>query len=292
MKRLARILSLILFFPVLALSLEKPQNQKPDRSLLWKITGGGMKYPSYVFGTIHMLCQKDYLWTAAMKKSLRSCKEVCFELDMDDPTVMMQVAMGMVDNSGRKLKDYFSPEDYAIVEKFVKDSLRLNIDQFQQMKPAVLQSMFATKALNCKSPVSYETNIMSEAKALKMQVTGLEEPSEQLELFNGMVEDSVVKELVAMAKDYSKERNEYQKMLKAYKQQDLALLYQIIEEGKVAGGTTEQFLDERNEKWIDRMQERMEQKPVFFAVGAGHLWGDKGIIQLLKNTGYTLEPVR
>jgi uncharacterized protein YbaP (TraB family) len=52
------------------------------------------------------------------------------------------------------------------------------------------------------------------------------------------------------------------------------------------------FLDERNKKWIERMEERMEQKPVFFAVGAGHLLGENGLIQLLRNSGYTVVPMK
>ena len=40
------------------------------------------------------------------------------------------------------------------------------------------------------------------------------------------------------------------------------------------------------------MEERMEQKPVFFAVGAGHLPGENGIIQLLRNHGYKVTPVK
>lgn len=54
----------------------------------------------------------------------------------------------------------------------------------------------------------------------------------------------------------------------------------------------EKLEDERNEKWIDRMAERMDQKSIFFAVGAGHLWGEKGLIHLLKEQGYMVEPVK
>ena len=251
-----------------------------------------MKQPSYLFGTIHLLCPKDYIWTPAMKRSLKSCKEVCFEMDMDDPSVMMQVASGMIDNSGKTLKDHFSSEDYEIIERFVTDSLHMNIMMFQQMKPTALQSLFTTKALNCANPVSYEANIMEEAKKQKKEITGLEEAYEQIALFNNLPEDSLIKELVDMAKDYSKERDEFNRMLQAYKNQDLPLLYEIIERSRTTSEDLSTFLDERNKKWIERMEERMEQKPVFFAVGAGHLPGENGIIQLLRNHGYEVTPVK
>lgn len=293
MKNLVAVLTGLLIACTVTARENKPASgNKTDKSLLWKITGKDMKAPSYVFGTIHMLCQKDYIWTPAMRNSLRACKEVCFEMDMDDPSVMMQIAMGMIDNSGRTLKDYFTSEEYALVEGFVNDSLGMNIAMFQQMKPAALQSLFATRAVSCSTPVSYEANIMDEAKKYRLEITGLEQANEQLELFDRLPADSVVKELVKMATDYSQERLEYQRMLKAYKRQDLPVLFQLIDSTRAASDDLTAFLDDRNHKWISRMEERMEQRPVFFAVGAGHLPGENGIIQLLRNAGYLVEAVK
>lgn len=65
----------------------------------------------------------------------------------------------------------------------------------------------------------------------------------------------------------------------------------MILKSKEEGDNMDVFLDERNEKWIDRMTDRMEQKAIFFAVGAGHLWGPNGIIELLREDGYTVEPI-
>ena len=66
----------------------------------------------------------------------------------------------------------------------------------------------------------------------------------------------------------------------------------MIQKSKSAGNDLDAFLDERNKKWIDRMTDKMEQKSVFFAVGAGHLWGINGVINLLRKNGYTVVPVR
>jgi uncharacterized protein len=107
-----------------------------------------------------------------------------------------------------------------------------------------------------------------------------------------MSEDSVVKELLDLAKDYSQERLEYQKLVNAYKRQDLPLLYELIEQAKAPGVDMGSFVDERNKKWIGRMEERMDQTPVFFAVGAAHLWGENGLINLLRQEGYRVEAVK
>jgi uncharacterized protein YbaP (TraB family) len=263
-----------------------------DKSLLWRISGKDMKKPSFIFGTIHLICREDYVWTSSMKRSLRACKEVCFEMDMDDPSTMMEIAVGMTANNGKALREYFEEEDYIVMERFVRDSLGMNISMFTQLKPAALQTLLATRVVTCSTPVSYEMNIMQEAKKQKMAVTGLEEPREQLELFNSRPEDSVVQDLLEMAQDYTRERQEYKKMVNAYKKQDLPLLYELIEQAKASGEDMSAFVDDRNKKWIGRMEERMDQAPVFFAVGAGHLWGENGILNLLRQEGYKVQAVK
>jgi len=262
------------------------------KSLLWKISGNGLKHSSYVFGTIHLICAEDYLWTSTMKESLQQCKEICFEMDMDDPTVMMQVATGMTAQDGKNLNQYFDEDEYKLVERFVKDSLGMDLLLFQKMKPAALQSLFATRSLTCHNPVSYEANLMEEAKNQGKDVTGLEEPAEQIALLNSLPEDSVVKQLVAMASDYTKEREEFSEMIKAYRNQDLEKLQHIIEESDEIKNELATFLYDRNKNWIPRMVERMKRNTVFFAVGAGHLPGTNGVLQLLRQQGYTVEPIR
>lgn len=284
---------LLILFSGFTRQAKKIKRSEPDnKSLLWKISGNDIRKPSYLFGTIHLLCKEDYIWTPAMNGALKKADEVCFEMDMDDPGVLLAVASGMIDMSGKTLKERISPADYQIIEQFVEDSLRMNMSMFQQMKPVALQSLFATKTINCNDPVSYETNIMEIAQRQKKSITGLEEPSEQLALFDNMDEDTVIRDLVDMAKDYSHEKKEYKLMLDAYKKQDLPALYEIIHEAEMEGEDMGQLLNERNKKWIERIEDKMEQKSVFFAVGAGHLWGDYGVIALLRAKGYKVEPLR
>src|SRR5689334_20196089 len=114
---------LFLFLFILIPIASPAQTRVADsNSLLWKVSNKEMKKASYLFGTIHLICEEDYLWTNAMKKSLSASEAICFEMDMDDPTLMTQVAMGMLDQSGKQLKDYFTEEQYTRLAKFVEDS--------------------------------------------------------------------------------------------------------------------------------------------------------------------------
>lgn len=282
--------SFLLTHFVKAIALAEDKND--EKSLLWRISGKGMQRPSYLFGTMHLLCKDDFLWTPAMESALAQVEEVCFEMDINDPSLSMQIAMGMIHIDGKKLRDYFTEEEYTLVERFVTDSLSMNMVMLQQMKPAALLTLFATKVINCMDPISYESKILEIALQLEKTVSGLETAQEQIALFDRMPGDSVVKELVSMAKDYQEERFEYNKMLRAYKSQDISALYDRVAAARESGADMNIFLDERNVLWIERMEEKMEQNPVFFAVGAGHLGGENGLISLLRQHGYKVEPVK
>jgi len=263
------------------------------KSLLWRITGNDMQTPSYIFGTMHLICKDDYLWTPAMKKSLKATKEVCFEMDMDDPNVMMEIATAMIDNSGKKLQEYFSVNDYTLLEKYITDSLGMDASMIAQLKPSALVTLLATSSYNCTNMVSYENNIMAEAQHQNKKITGLEKPAEQIALLETLPTDSVINEVVKIINGSAvNEQDEYDNLVNAYRKQDIQKLYSLMTLTGKPEMNLNSFLDERNEKWIERMEERMEQQPVFFAIGAGHLWGTNGVLNLLQKKGYKVQAVR
>lgn len=263
-----------------------------NKSLLWRISSKNLKKPSFLFGTMHMLCEEDYTWTNVMQQSLDASEALCFEMDLDDPSLLMEVTAGMMDHSGKSLKDYFNADDYARLERFLIDSLEMDISIFRQMKPVVLQSIIGSTMLKCPVTASYENRLMDAAHKAGKEVLGLEKAAEQLDLFDNLPTDSVVKELMEIISGNSGETDEYTTLVNAYKKQDIIALHNIIQSSKHKDVDLEGFIDVRNEKWISRMTEKMEQQSVFFAVGAGHLWGQFGLITLLRNAGYAVEPVK
>jgi uncharacterized protein YbaP (TraB family) len=100
MKRLFFVL-----FSILSLASCRAAPGDTEKTLLWRISGKELIKPSYLFGTIHLICPGDYVWTRAMKQSLAACTQVCFELDMDDPAVLLGGAAGFMNKDGKRLQD-------------------------------------------------------------------------------------------------------------------------------------------------------------------------------------------
>ena len=285
------LLALLINFTASAQSKEATAN---DHSLLWRISGNGLAKPSYLFGTIHIICLDDFVWTAKMNEGLTKSEKVCFEMDLDDPAVMMQVAAGLIDKSGKKLHDYFNPEQYKLLQKYMKDSLDMELSLFDQMKPVFLQTLISAKvSVGCANSTSYEDSIMKIATQDHKEILGLETADEQLAVLETLPVDSVVAQVIAQVKGNSdNDKIEYNKMVAAYKAQDLPELYDQIVQSKDLGNDMNAFLDDRNKKWIGRMSGKMKQSSVFFAVGAGHLYGGNGVISLLRKQGYTVTAVK
>ncbi len=229
-----------------------------------------------------------------MQKSLDVSDKVCFEMDLDDPNLVMTIATGMIDNSGKQLKDYFTPEQYAKLEAYISDSLQMSMAMVQRLRPVALYSLFIKEGNICNEVLSYEQVISDKAKSTKKEIVGVESAKDQLALLNNLPTDSVVSDLIDMIDGNSDtlSANLYNAMYSAYKNQDLDTLSQLIVNNKLSGDLNNIFLDDRNQKWIPVIMDLMEQGSIFFAVGAGHLPGESGIINLLIQEGYTVTPVK
>lgn len=261
------------------------------KSLIWRISGNGLSKPSYLFGTIHLICPADYIWTSVMEQSFRQSDRLCMEMNLNDASIMMQVAVAMIDKSGKNLKDYFTETQYKKLEKYFTQSVGMDLAPFQHLKPIALQSMMTEKSSGCSDPVSYEDSLMHMAKTAGKSLDGLEQPSEQIAALDTIPTDSVISDIMQSLDDTLGIDSQYTAMVAYYKIQDLPGLYRTITSSNGLDGEMGPLLNDRNARWVSRIQERIRTNSVFFAVGAGHLWGDKGLITLLRKEGYRVEPV-
>lgn len=261
-----------------------------NKSLLWKITGKGLKKPSYLFGTIHIICAADYVWTPAMQKALGESNKVAFEMDMDDPTLQAQMTAGMMLPEGKKLKDFYTEEDYKKLSAFAgKNGLPLQM--MQQYSPFALVSFLYLKAVTCPIPASYEGNITGIAQEQQKEIVGLETVQEQMKVIETMNIDSVAQSVLKITDDIDSFKLTFTQMLDVYKKQDLPALYKLFLESPDYKDDLQSLLFDRNKKWIPAIIKLAQQQSTFVAVGAGHLWGEQGVISLLRKEGYTVVPV-
>jgi uncharacterized protein len=283
-----------------------PATIEDKKSLLWEISGKDLKKPSYLYGTIHLIPKADFFLTDATKKVFDASQKVTFEInmkDMNNPMAMMGMMSKAMMPNGKKLKDFLSADDYGLVKRKF-DSLGLPLQMLERIKPMFLSvmvgndgekmSLDGSSNENNKS-TSYEMEFLQMGEKQKKEFGGLETVEFQMGIFDSIPYKAQAEMLVKTIKGEGSDSNdEFNKMVKMYKSQDIEAMSQMLgssdetDLAKYEG----MLITTRNRNWIPIMRKMMLEKSTFFAVGAGHLGGEKGVVNLLRQEGYKVKSLK
>lgn len=259
-----------------------------NKSLLWQISGKGLEKPSYVFGTIHMICQEDYIMTETIQNTLKNVDAFYAEIDFSNPENMAVLQQSMM--SETPLSQRLNNEQYQKLQQLLKEVVDLDITQFEHLTDAAIVSMVTFKSFPCTDFKMYEMELLQTAAAAEKKMGGLETAAEQMEILGKSLGINAVFEMLNdLKKDGFKSTKE---MVALYTNQDVQGLYDYMKKSSyMTDEVYNEMLTKRNHNWINEMPELMKNQSVFFAVGAAHLSGNNGVLKLLKDNGYTVKPV-
>ena len=266
-----------------------------EKALLWKIEKAELTSPSYLFGTIHIIPKDDFFYPTGTLSAIEATKTMVFEIDMSvmsDMSQQMALMGKAVMKDGKKLSDLLSDEEYAVVKNHF-DKMGLPIGLFERMKPAFL-TIFASEDMSPQvlqngDMKSYEMEFLEIGESKEMGTGGLETVEYQLSVFDSIPYTDQAKMLVESIQNAGEGEDDLAKMISIYKDQDLKGMQNLFSDESM--GDMDILLNNRNKNWIAPMKEYMSKSPTFFAVGAGHLVGEEGVIALLRGEGYTVTPV-
>ncbi|PSL29219.1 TraB/GumN family protein [Dyadobacter jiangsuensis] len=262
-----------------------------ENSLLWEISGRGLAKPSYLFGTIHLICPTDFSLSDSLKSTLARTQQVALEMDMDDPGMMAGMMKMMNMAAGNELKKLVTEQEYQRLDRFFKDSVHVGLAMFERAKPFVLMGPLFNTVLDCQ-PQSYEMALVELAGKQKSEVIGIETLEEQMAIFDTIPYKDQAKMLLNLIDSLPSARKEFKSLVALYKTQNINELYGMTLKSEFGmEGNEEVMLFARNQKWIPRIRRIASAKPTFFAVGAAHLGGEKGVIALLRKSGFTVKAV-
>ncbi|OYU55177.1 MAG: TraB/GumN family protein [Chitinophagaceae bacterium BSSC1] len=267
-------------------------SQNVEQSLLWKISGKGLKEPSYVFGTFHMMCKDQFQITQPMEDALTSSKKYYGELDMDDPNMPENMMKFAKLKDGKTIDNYMDPKEFAALDKKYQTVTGMSLMLLKQYKPFLGMSFLILKTVPCTATVQPETELMHLAQKKQIEVLGLETIEQQMNLLNNEPIDSQLAAMRKMVNNFDSSKQVMQALTKLYLKKDVDALYQFMKETGVNDNFESTMLIKRNKNWIPKMKKAMKESPSFFAVGAGHLGGKTGVLALLRKKGYKLEPIQ
>jgi len=298
MKTFTKFLLPLFALSIITANADAQDNKKPlEKSLLWEVSGNGLTKPSYIYGTIHMICKDDASLGDSLLSAIQRSDRVYFEVDMDNLMEMLSAFKDFKMRNDTTLADLLSKEDYEKVKEFMeRKSGLLPFSQLETYKPMLASSLLMESGIGCEEAVAMEQLILEEAKKNKKRVDGLETMSYQASIFDSIPYKLQAEQLLKYVNDggsKSEADKQFEEMIEAYKAQDIEKLGQFVQEDDGGLGNYEDILIyNRNRNWVEKLKKLMPEKSLTVAVGAGHLAGEKGLIKLLRKAGYTVKPVK
>ncbi len=285
MKHLRHIITAAL----LCVTLFSVKAQDNDNSLLWKVEGNGIK-TSYVFGTFHMLPKEDFQLKDKVKDALAASELIVLELDMDDPTMQGEMMKHAAMPEGKTLVEFMDKEEYTLIDDYLKSKVGAGVEQFKNFKPLMVSSMVMMGYLG-KDFASYEATLIGLAKEQQKEIKGLETVEYQMSMLDNQPYDLQLDEVVKLLNETDSMEEMFNEMIAKYKTENIDGLYDYMEDYFTIEGQMDDMLHTRNANWIPEIGTFSKDASVFYGVGAGHLGGAKGVINLLRDAGYTVTPV-
>jgi hypothetical protein len=273
----------------------QPAATQTAHTLLWRITGKGSTRPSYLFGTMHILCADNANLSDSLKAAIASVDEVFFEIDLGNLADMLNAVQFMRMKNDLKLSDLLKPAEYTRVKSyFTTHETMLPFSMLERFKPMLISGIIEEQGLGCTTTDGMEMRIMTELRNhdTKKPIKGLETAAFQASLFDSIPYKKQAKELVGYIDSMDVNKKLTQQLAELYTQQDLDGIQALSDKDDPGmNDYMDLLLYARNRKWAKMLDNLLPEKSLLIAVGAGHLPGKQGVIELLRKEGFTVEPV-
>jgi uncharacterized protein YbaP (TraB family) len=265
------------------------------QSLLWEVSGNGLKQPSYLFGTYHILKDSYLDKTPKVRSAFSSAQGVVVETTVDSSAMLSMAMRAMM--PGKSLKQLISEADYKLVSDEFKKMTGFDLTMFNQMKPIMtattLSMSYAEKEVDTLRQFTgqpLDLYFTVEAKKQKKVLTALETVEQQMAfLFDHDPVEKQAADLVRMVKEKDEMRGESKHLTDLYLAGNLDGMWKLSQDYEKRYGDLSYLVNERNQAWMKKLPALMALRPTFVAVGALHLPGPSGLITLLREAGYEVK---
>ena len=278
--------------------------------ILYRISGKGLESPSYIVGTYHLAPSSFADSIPGMRQAVEQTNQVCGELDMMDafkPENTAKLLKAQMLPEGTTLSSLLTAEQLERLNALLLDVMGSNLNdetfaaQMDKMTPAALSTTLSlqsyikrTESFNPMELIDnyFQMLALQNGKAIK----GFETVDFQMGILFGESLEKQVNDLMCMVDHFEETDEMVNRITTAYFSQNLKQIEDAMEEeSKVECGTTDEdedrLINNRNSNWLEMMPSMMAEQPTLFVVGAGHLCGEKGVLKLLEDAGYTVEGV-
>lgn len=282
-----------------------------NAQLLYKISGKGLRKPSYIIGTYHLAPVSFVDSIPGLRSALAESEQVYGEIetaDMTSPENIAKMQQAMMLPEGKTLTELLTPEQMQKLNATMKELLGVDMSnpmvaqQMNKMLPQALVTqltviMYLKKHSGFNPTQSFDDYFQQQAVAQGKPVGGFETMDFQLQaLFGSISIERQIELLMCFLNNREWEELQVDNIVEAFFAQDLNRIEAAMDEKQdnscdATDEENELLIYGRNATWLKKMPEIMQQKSTFFAVGAAHLAGERGVLAGLRNAGYLVEGI-
>ena len=258
-----------------------------ENSLLWEIKGNGLEQSSYLYGTYHLLCPEDFLIKEKTLNAFDKSSQLILEVNFGDTAEINSVQRKL--STARKISDLLTRDEQIRLDTALRKYYSIGYKQVENVSAMMLSSLIIQKGIKCADVKNPELELIKRAGGQNKTVGQLETALAQIDFLNKAFSPSM---LVAQIEQTPFYLEVSANLLKDYKAENMLELEKIFTNPVyMTDEATKWLFTIRNHNWVKKMPEMMKEKSTFFAIGALHLIGDEGLINLLRDQGYTVNAI-
>lgn len=263
-----------------------------SQSLLWEISGNGLKEKSYLFGSIHIQDKRVFNQDSLVWNRFEAAPYFAMEFDVEKVNQMEMANRMMMQKTYEEL---LSEEDYQLFEKAVTAYAGIPMTAAQRIKPFFISTLISQSFLPKDEKDPMDLFFLKKARAAGKKVLELESFAEQMNVIDSVPFDEQLESLRKLIRQPDIKtylQKELESLIEAYLSQNDKKLYKLMVESEDSSEVfMKKFIHDRNHKMVKRIRIFAANGSTFIVVGSGHLSGEEGLVKLLKNAGYTLTPI-
>lgn len=275
--------------------------------ILYRISGNGLQKESYILGTEHTIGGSFLFEIPGAFAALNSVDQACGELSPRE-AAKSSVEMTMLPE-GKTIRDVMTEDEFKRLDDCMMERMgrRLSDEgmyaQLGRMKPVMLSNTISLSFVMEQKPRHMITGDGIDAYVTQMAmnkgkgVLGLETMEFQMGTLFADPMEKQVEDLMCMVDNIEAFKTLSFELTNAYLSQDIkriekAMFAKLGNKCDATPEEEERLIFSRNRDWAEKIPEIMKIGSTFFAVGVGHLCGEKSVLALLKKKGYTVEAVK
>jgi uncharacterized protein len=262
-----------------------------DNSIFWEVSGNELKEPSYLFGSFHLAGNEFADSLTFVMEKFRNSKIFAGEIIFDSTMVeKMMNASFMQDSTLEQVLG----SGYEETSIWFREVTQQDLTPFSRYQPVTIELLLVSvlnKQLYPEQHGSIDLYFQQLAKGYKKMV-GLEQLEQQLDfLYKRHTYKRQGQQLLNLVSNKSSIRDSLIKINALYRQQDLTALSKMMKEDEFYSIDDGMLLFDRNLSWLQTLLSLFREQSTFAAVGALHLTGEEGLVQLLRQHGYMVNPL-